>query len=335
MNTPLTCDAETPYADLFDALQIQLDLLDDERKRALQAAVISGIFIAAITAVVLLMAWSSLSLRFPKLLMLIIIGGVAVYAVVYTEIKTAYREKFKSWILPELVQACTPPDSEQELIYSGLDGIVESEFRGSNLFREPDRYKSEDLITGTIGSTAIRFSEVNAEYKTHSSKSGPRYHTIFHGLFFVADFNKHFLGSTLVVPDTTELLLGRFGRRLQQLGAQLSFNSRELVQLEDPEFEQLFAVYSTDQVEARYILSPSLMRRLVDFSSRNDAEISLSFVAGQMILTVPLTAGKGWLEPPSLLTPATTQTLETCLEQLHLALGIVEDLNLNTRIWSK
>lgn len=330
MNAPLTADAGRQLD-----LQQQLALLDVQRKSALQTLVIAGAFIAAGTLAALAVAWFGLGVRIPYLLILIAVGGGAIYSYIHTEVSSDYRGEFKGLVLPELVKACTPPGGDRELAYSGYDGISESEFRISNLFREPDRYKSEDLITGAIGDTAIRFSEVHAEYKQNSSKGGTRYYTIFHGLFFVADFNKRFLSSTLVLPDTTESVLGRFGRSLQQLGTQLSFSSRELVQLEDPEFERLFAVYSTNQVEARYLLSPSLMHRLVDFRTRNNSEISLSFVAGQMVLAVPLGAGRGWLEPPSLLTPATSQTLEACLDQLHLALGIVADFDLNTRIWSK
>jgi hypothetical protein len=149
----------------------------------------------------------------------------------------------------------------------------------------------------------------------------------------VADFNKQFLGSTVVLPDNTEPLFGNFGRNLQKLGTQLSGNDRELVHMEDPEFERLFAVYSNDQVEARYLLTPSLMRRLIEFRNRSGSPFRISFLAGNMILAMPLGTGRGWLEPPPLSTPLCFKTLEPCVEQLRLIFGIVEDLNLNTRIW--
>ena len=43
------------------------------------------------------------------------------------------------------------------------------------------------------------------------------------------------------------------------------FGRLEEIELEDPEFMEHFRVYSTDQVEARYILSPSMMERLLAF----------------------------------------------------------------------
>ena len=35
------------------------------------------------------------------------------------------------------------------------------------------------------------------------------------------------------------------------------------MKLENPDFEKTFDVYSTDQIEARYLLSPSMMERLL------------------------------------------------------------------------
>ncbi|MBK9503984.1 MAG: DUF3137 domain-containing protein [Bacteroidetes bacterium] len=40
------------------------------------------------------------------------------------------------------------------------------------------------------------------------------YVTIFKGLFFIADFNKHFNGNTYVLSDFGERFLGGFGKML-------------------------------------------------------------------------------------------------------------------------
>lgn len=53
--------------------------------------------------------------------------------------------------------------------------------------------------------------------------------------------------------------------------------------LEDPEFEKHFAVYSSDQVQAGYILSTSLMSRIVDFKEKSSRRIHLSFI-GSILL---------------------------------------------------
>lgn len=325
---------DTPAALDDQHLQLRFDLLDIERQRALRTVRKAASIIVPVAVGLLLFIIFAPGVFLPQLLFVIPILALALYTYIHATATKQYRSAFKSLILPEAVKACTPPGSS-EIVYKGLIGIPEHEFRLSGLFREPDRYKSEDLITGTLGQTEIRFSEVHAEYRKRNSKGKNTYHDIFHGVFFVADFHKQFLSSTLVMPDNTEPLFGNFGRNLQKLGNQLSGNSRELVQLEDPEFEKLFAVYSNNQVEARYLLTPSLMRRLIEFRNRSGSPFRISFLAGNMILAMPLGLGKGWLEPPPLGTPLCFKTLEPSLEQLKLVFGIVEDLNLNTRIWSK
>ena len=53
--------------------------------------------------------------------------------------------------------------------------------------------------------------------------------------------------------------------------------SGKLVKLENVEFEKQFAVYSTDQLEARYILTPQLMERLLAVQSAESGRIRVLF----------------------------------------------------------
>ena len=178
------------------------------------------------------------------------------------------------------------------------------------------------------GATRIKFSEVHAEHESGSGKNRRRY-TIFKGLFFIGDFNKDFAGQTVVLPDTAEKLFGRIGQKLQSLNI---FRGK-LIKLEDPEFERAFAVYGDDQIEARYILSTSLMKRIVDFKKKTNRKIFLSFIGSMVFVAVSYT--KNLFEPRIFRTLLDFEPIREYFEDLQLALGIVDDLNLNTRIWSK
>jgi hypothetical protein len=150
---------------------------------------------------------------------------------------------------------------------------------------------------------------------------------MFKGLFFTADFNKKFYGKTVVLPDTAERLFGGLGSMFQKINAPRG----ELIRLEDPEFERLFVVYGDDQIESRYILSTSLMRRIVDFRGRTGKAVMLSFVGSEVFVAIPY---KRALFEPSVFSRITGfDVVRECFEDLELALGIVEDLDLNTRIW--
>lgn len=321
--------------DLNTSLEPILALLETERRSALKGAMTAAYIsfgISLFFAVVFLLGDSGLG--YLPLLAPFVVAVVA-YIIAYSIGTSDYRNGFKSRVMPHLVRYCAQ-EANGSLLYLSSEGISENEFRKSGLFRYPDRYSSEDYVHGTVGETALHFSEVHAEYRQVTSNGKTTtvtYHTIFKGLFLIADFNKEFHGTTYVKPDFAQNLFGRFGQNLQELGANLSLSGREFVRLEDPEFEQTFVVYSTDQVEARYILSPALMERLLRFREYSNSELHIAFTGGHMIIAMP--HSEPWLEPPALGTPLTTDTLAKCLRQLHFAIGIVAALDLNTRIWSK
>ncbi|MGH7504132.1 MAG: DUF3137 domain-containing protein, partial [Longimicrobiales bacterium] len=162
--------------------------------------------------------------------------------------------------------------------------------------------------------------------------------TIFRGLFVIVDFPKQFRGRTIVLPDTAQRFLGGIGQTLQSM----NFTRGELIKLEDPEFERHFVVYANDQVEARYLLSTSLMQRILDFRATLNQDVYLSFAHAQLYMAIP--SHRNRLEPPALLqllsygrSPATEEAVlrrvGEYIADLTMVLGVVEDLNLNRRIW--
>jgi hypothetical protein len=247
-----------------------------------------------------------------------------------------YRKYFKANVIARLPRVIDPT-----LVYSGSSGISQQEFSGSGIFGQRiDRYRAEDLFEGKIGATAFRLSEVHAEHRDTSSstRGGSRttWLTIFRGLLFIADFNKDFRGRTFVLPDAAEKALGGVGRLLQGWRTKMDDRQGEIVRLEDAEFEKSFVVSSTDQVEARYLLSPSLMQRLTRFRREVDAPVSLSFVRSRVFIAISTKNDR--FEPPSIWGRASLLSPEdvaSYFKDVRLSEQIVEDLNLNRRIWSK
>jgi hypothetical protein len=254
----------------------------------------------------------------PVILCLIIGGGVC------TLLTRSYVVDFKSLVIEKIVRFI-----DENLIYSPKRCIPKSTFMLSKIFTtKPNRYKGDDFVSGKVGATKIQFSELNAVHESGSGKNR-RSTVIFKGIFFVADFNKHFIGETIVLPDTAEKLFGWLGQKLQSLNV---FRG-ELIKLEDPEFESHFVVYGSDQVEARYILSTSLMARITDFKKKTGKKICLSFI-GSMVF-VAVSYSRNLFEPKLFTTLLDFEPIKQYYQDLQLIIGIVDDLNLNTRIWSK
>ncbi|NAY93075.1 DUF3137 domain-containing protein [Muricauda sp. JGD-17] len=149
----------------------------------------------------------------------------------------------------------------------------------------------------------------------------------FVGMFAFVDFPKSFKGTTVVLPDQYEKKLGYLAKNIQSI----NFKRDELVNLEDVAFENEFVVYSTDQVEARYLLSPSLMERISNFKRKIKSPISLSFKDNKLYIAV--TMPHGFLSLRTNENLITSNALELFYDDITTAIGIVEDLNLNTKIW--
>jgi hypothetical protein len=310
----------------------QLQGLEGERKKALLSmlvlTVVFVMFFVFMSVLVLLFDNSGslcgVVLCCPAPLMFI------AWTFAVNHIKGGYVKGFKGNIIGKIVKFIDPG-----LDYAHEKGISRELFSRSRIFLQAvDRFTSEDFVSGTIDKTRIEFSEVHAEDRQESHDSDghhqTRYVTIFRGVFFAADFNKSFKGRTLVLPDAAQKLLGSIiGSALQGK----NFMRPPLVKLEDPEFEKLFVVYGDDQIESRYILSTSLMSRITEFRKKSGRDIYLSFVDDKVIVAIPYR--KNLFEPHLFRSLIDYSAVEAYFTDLQFVLSLVEDLNLNTRIWSK
>ena len=203
-------------------------------------------------------------------------------------------------------------------------------FTRSQIFRdeleEPDYLTQEDCVYGTIGKTDIFFSEIVVEQTkgSHINEVERQEYIhkslIFHGLFFEAKFSKKFITRTFIVPNNLK-------------GKVRLFNDwrGKTVELEDPEFAKMFKVYGDSQLESRYLLSTSFMNRLVEFNQKAKRQIYLSFIDGFLYIAIPYR--QRLFEPKLLKSMMSFQPLKEYFYDLQLMIGIVEDLNLNRRIW--
>lgn len=242
----------------------------------------------------------------------------------------AYVIRYKSTVIPALVRSI-----DSQLQYDAHRGIPADTFVATELFStSPDRYHTEDLIEGAYGRTFLQLAEVDAEERrTRRDSEGNQetyYVTIFDGLLLIADFHKHFQGRTFVFPDTAEKMFGNFGRFFQKMGGR---SGTDLIRLEDPEFENAFVVHATDGIEARYILSTAMMRRILEMRNRFGKDIRLGFKASSLVLAVPHSSP--FLEPDKNVPATDPGQARGMLFELKYFLDTIEELDLNTRIWTK
>ncbi|MCH8535399.1 MAG: DUF3137 domain-containing protein [Flavobacteriaceae bacterium] len=259
-------------------------------------------------------------------LILIFIGGL-----IYVSSKTkelAYKKIFKSKIIHPIINFIS-----EDLSYHPNQKINQNQYERSRLYlNNIDKYNGDDYVSGKIDQTVFEFSEIHTQYKSTSTDSKgnrrTKWVTVFKGLFFVADFNKDFEGSTVLLPN----YWGKGFKFFKKLAGVSRIE--KFVQLEDAEFSKNFNCYSTNDIKARYILSPALMQRITAFKEKYPKNpVAIAFVDGRIY--VAITYSKDLFEPTYFKSLVSIELVKTYFEDVKFVVDLVEELNLNTRIWTK
>lgn len=302
------------FESVTQSLSSTLQSLEEKRielkKQGHSTGIWAGVILFAVGSVISLYLGALFGI-----IIALIVGLLAYYWCVNSQSQelSAY---YKKEVITKVLQSFC-----EDAAFIPEQGIDENVFINSNLFISPDRYHTEDLIKGRVGKTVFRCAEVHAEEKKTSVNSKGQSRTywvdIFKGFIFIADFHKDFQGQTTVVRNS--LLKWNF--------------SGSRVKLENPEFEKIFDVYSTNQIEARYLLSPSMMEQLVALDRGLNKSIKISFRNSSILIAIP--ESKDHFEASIWKSISDLNQLKSDFSTIHKLVAIVDNLNLNTRIWTK
>lgn len=210
------------------------------------------------------------------------------------------------------------------LNFQAEPGEVASIYEHKNVGIVPswDRASYEDRLTGTRDNVAFELFEAHLEEKRRSTDSKgrttTRWITVFRGQCLRFHFDKTFYGRTLVTRDAGFFNQFGGGKGMQRAS------------LEDPEFEKIFEVYTTDQVESRYLLTPDLMQELVNLEKTfHGGKLKCCFDGGEMYITLQ---GGNLFEPGSMFTPLDSPNrLRELLEDFAAVFHIIDVTNKNRR----
>jgi len=233
---------------------------------------------------------------------------------IFSELKNTYKEKVMIPVLSIIDDSITfQPDS----------GISQREFTASLLFNnEPDVYSSEDFIRGKIDKTEFYLSEVKAETKD-KQRNNKSTTTIFKGIIFRADFNKNFEGITILSADLYRVNIAQPHKVIPTIP----------IEMENTAFNKMFNIRTTDEIEARYLLSPLMMEKLIELNEKSPASIGMSFVNNSIYIAFPYV--RQLFEPQMHKSFLDVDALQADLYVIRLMCLAIKELRLNLRIWGK
>jgi hypothetical protein len=223
-----------------------------------------------------------------------------------------YRDSVKASIFPILFKIFG-----SDFEYQTKSPLGIKKLKSSGIIPYHDREHTEDYVKGTYENTSIELMEARLEIK-----GTKRDITVFQGIIILLGMNKKFTGHTVVKRD--------YGKVANWFVNQM--NRLQNVQLEDPIFEREFEVYSSDQTEARYLLTTSFMERLLKLSKNADG-IQCSFYNNNLLLM--LTSYENRFEVRSINQPVDfmedTQIIRNQMQSIFEIIDILK-LNESTRL---
>jgi Protein of unknown function (DUF3137) len=258
------------------------------------------------------------------------IASVFVMLLPYRWIKSkedSFTNKFKEELFKAAIPGINP-----NITYEPETGLTQSQFIASKLFtyQEIHTFKSRDYFANQDSTFVGSYLDVmQVERKQSNGKSETTYSQLFKGYFFIADFNKMFTGETFVFPDSVRNVFGGItGEWLNEL---IHRPALKLALMEDPIFEKYFAVYTSDEVEARYILSPKLIERITAMKEIFYEDIHIAFIENKLYFAI---SSVDDFFAPGVFTDLHSETeIEKMFNKLQSLILIPERFDLSTRIW--
>ena len=250
---------------------------------------------------------------------------VAAFVISGFAIQRARRELARSYkmiVIRRVVNALG-----QGLTYSHDSTLTRQQFVHMDLFDSRiDVWKSEDQITAQRNEVSYALHDV---YAARKERRGKRTVTIevFRGTIAVLEFNKHFRGHTIVVADKEGQRLGGL------LGETEMRRGKQIVRMADADFEKRYSVYTTDDQQAHYVLTPRMMQLILQARGRLGADLRLAFYENSLVVAIPSDNDRFEVGLNSRVTPYSV--IAELLEVVALAERLIETLDLETRIWSR
>ena len=170
----------------------------------------------------------------------LIILGITMFV---SLINVVYNKSYKNDIVKKAIESYDP-----NLCYSPRKGISRERYQFAN-FERFDKFRSEDLIEGTILNQAFVMSDVRTS--NVSNDEDRRETKIFEGSVSYVNLNKNINCFIYIIDNKLKL-----------------FNNDYHMTIDNEAFEKKYDVYSDNQVLAMRILTPSVTNSILDLEKK-------------------------------------------------------------------
>lgn len=203
-------------------------------------------------------------------LIVAVMGGVGTFAYAYNPLLSLAKQVKQSSLaaLAEAIGCVYGRDDMPEEQMARLRRLV--------ILPSYDRKSFDDHFHGERFGCSFDMYEAHLEQEQRDKDGDKDWTTVFRGQVIRIAFPKKFNGVTIVRRDAGIFNgWGGLGKEFQRIG------------IGEARFERAFEVYGTDQVEARYLLHPVFLERLLHLEETfKGKQVRCAFDGGDLLLAV-------------------------------------------------
>ena len=227
-----------------------------------------------------------------------------------------YAKRFKRYIIEYSINQYF-----ENVKYMPDYGIDEATVYSTNMIVKGNTFESEDLITGIYKGVPFSQSDVRIQSRQGGMKYS-RHFDYFIGRWMIFRFNKNFICNLQVVER------GFFGSKK---GKDTEGSRLKRIELDDEVFNRTFKTNCENIEEAYYILTPSIMRRMVDLKENTKGKLMFCFIDNS--LHIACNNGRNSFEPPIFSKIDLQKISEQTYKDLSLITSFVDSLNLDKKLF--
>jgi len=182
-----------------------------------------------------------------------------------------------------------------------------------------DRASFEDLWSGPLGTRAFTLHEAHLEEQRSSGKS-THYVTVFRGAILTIAFDRKFHGTTVL--ERSNKHRSWFGGAKDSI--ELDGKQLDYVDMVNPEFSDAFSVWSDDQVEARYLVHPVYVERVLGVEQAfHGDKVRTLFNEGELVIVLET---ENMFESGAIDASEDRTRVRQCVDQFMTLVGLCESL---------
>lgn len=218
---------------------------------------------------------------------------------------------YKAYVIKKAIEG-----QVEGLVYEPRFGLPESVYSDLNVMKHGNRYHKEDLITGKYKNVYFVQSDLKVQYESNGEHDTTT--TYFRGRWIAIDYPKKFNGTVVIIDNSFA-----YGVKRKEL---------EKIQLENPNFNDMFTVRASDMQLGYYLLTPQLVEKIMELKQSTNGNIIVCFKNGY--LHIFINDGKDSFEP-NINNVNLMGDIQKFMQDFTLVSGTIDVLDINNSVYAQ